>query len=302
MMNQGCQQRQPAMNTTDQSLGEGHPNDLGVKKLIRSDLEQATGGAAPVIDRLARFGFAAKGIVTITIGVLALRYALGWGGTTAGPQQALEALFTPRFGAVVLGLIGVGLAGHAFWLLVQAIVDPEGKGTGFQAIAERVAFLITAIGYGMLAYAAIRLLLGEAGVTGAGLGDLAAEVLTPRVGRWFVGVVGGIVMTAGLLQLRFGITARFRRTLRADLSRTEWIGTVATGMLGYVTLGALSLLVGYSLVQVALRYDPEVARGWDEVFGFLANLPHGPWLVGAVATGLIFYGFYFVLLVRYRSL
>jgi hypothetical protein len=29
---------------------------------------------------------------------------------------------------------------------------------------------------------------------------------------------------------------------------------------------------------------------------------HGPWLLGLASLGLIFYGFYFILLVRYRSL
>ncbi len=39
-------------------------------------LERTAGDAAPVMDRLVRFGFGAKGIVTILVGGLALRYAM----------------------------------------------------------------------------------------------------------------------------------------------------------------------------------------------------------------------------------
>ena len=134
------------------------------------------------------------------------------------------------------------------------------------------------------------------------LEDLAATVLTPRLGRWLLGLAGAIVMTAGVLQLRLGMTGRFRTSLRAGLSRPERVVTAVTGSLGYMTLGILSLIVGYSLVQVAVQYDPSEAGGWNEALWLLSHLGEGQWLLGATAVGLIPYGLYFVLLVRYREL
>ena len=61
-------------------------------------------------------------------------------------------------------------------------------------------------------------------------------------------------------------------------------------------------MVGYSLVQVAVRYDPSRAGGWDEALTLLAGWEQGRWLLGIVSAGLILYGFYFVLLMRYRAL
>jgi Domain of Unknown Function (DUF1206) len=266
-------------------------------------LDRAVGKASPAIDRVARFGFAIKGIVTILIGGLALRYALGTGGgDVTGPQGAIEALLHEPFSSILLTMVAAGLAGYAIWMLVEAIVDPERKGTGVQGLAERVAFFVTAIGYGLLAYVTVRLLLGIGGAGGPDLRDLVAGILTPRVGRWFVGLIGSIVVVAGLLQLRLGITAGFRRILRPDLSRAERIITIASGMVGYVTLGVLSLLVGSSLIEVAVRYDPSEAGGWEEALWFLDSLVQGRWLLGVVSAGLILYGFYFVLLMRYRAL
>ncbi len=267
-----------------------------------TELEEATGDAAPVIDRFARFGFAAKGVVTILIGTLALRYALGWGGGVTGPKGAIERLLDEPFGHLIIGVLATGLAAYALWMFVEAIIDPEQKGAGFQGLAERVAFFVTGVGYCLLAWASVNLLLGRNGAGGMDLDGLAATVLTPRVGRWFIGLVGGIVMTAGLLQLRLGVTGRFRHILRQSLSKAERLVTIAIGCMGYLTLGLLSLMVGYSLVEVAVRYDPSEAGGWDEALWLLTTMVEGRWLLGVVAAGLIFYGLYFVLLMRYRAL
>jgi hypothetical protein len=205
-------------------------------------------------------------------------------------------------GRVLLAVLAAGLAGYALWMFVAAIVDPERKGVGLQGLAERGGFLITGVGYALLAYASLELLLGSGGGGGTDLDDLAASVLTPRAGRWLVGLAGGVVMFAGLLQLRLGITAGFRDSLRRGLARAERAVTVVSGSLGYVTLGVLSLLVGYSLIRVAVEYDPSEAGGWEEALRLLSGLGEGRWLLGAAAVGLILYGLYFVLLVRYREL
>jgi hypothetical protein len=274
----------------------------GTSQVADAQLEREGGAVAPVIDRLARFGFGAKGVVTVLVGALALRYALGVGGRITGQQGAIESVLAQPFGRIILAVLAFGLGGYALWMFVAAIIDADRKGAGFQGIAERVGFFVTGIAYALLAYATVKLLLGRGGGGGTGLDELAAAVLTPRVGRWLVGLVGVIVMTAGLLQLRLGFTAGFRDSLRAGMSRLERVVTVATGSIGYLTLGVLSLIVGYSLVQVAVRYDPSEAGGWDEALWLLAGLGEGRWLLGVTSMGLILYGLYSVLLVRYRAL
>ena len=266
------------------------------------ELERATGGAALVLDRVTRLGFAAKGLATILVGVLALRYALGKGGGLTGQQGAIESVLAQPYGRLILAVLAAGLAGYALWMFVAAIVDPERKGAGFRGIAERVAFFATGIGYALLPYAAVNLLLGRNRGGGPDLKDLAAKLLTPHVGRFLVALVGVIVMTSGVLQLRLGITGRFRDSLRPGLSRLERVVTTVCGSLGYMTLGVLSLIVGWSLVQVAVEYDPSEAGGWEKALWLLSGLGQGRWLLGAVAVGLILYGLYFLLLVRYREL
>ena len=270
--------------------------------MTHPDLQRATGPAAPALDVLTRVGFAAKGIVTIVVGVLALRYALRRGGNITGQEGAVEFVLRHPFGRWMLAVLAVGLASYALWMYVAAYVDPERKGERFQAIAERLGFFATGVGYTLLASTTFALLLGRTGEGGLDLQQIVATVLTPHVGRVIVGLAGAIVMTAGVLQLRLGVTRRFQNTLQPGLSTLARILTGASGTLGYVTLGILSLIVGWSLVEVAIEYDPSRADGWREALWLLSGVGRGRWLLGTAAVGLICYGVYFVLQVRYRRL
>jgi hypothetical protein len=271
--------------------------------MTHPDLHRATGPAAPALDVVTRIGFGAKGIVTILVGVLALRFALRRGGKITGQEGAVELVLREPFGRLMLAVLAVGLAAYALWMFVAAFVDPERKGESFQGIAERLGFFATGIGYTLLAWTALSLLLGQR-ESGGGLDlqHVIATVLTPHVGRLLVGLAGLVVMTAGVLQLRLGVTGRFRKLLRSGMSRLERLVTGISGRVGYGTLGTLSLMAGWSLVEVAVEYDPSEASGWSEALWLLSGVGQGRWLLAAAALGLICYGLYFILQVRYRRL
>ena len=268
----------------------------------RSALDEVTREAGTAIDRIARLGFAAKGLVAVMIGALALELALGRpGGGLAGPNDALRHFLHQRFGWFTLAVLAVGLWAHALWKLVQAILDPEQKGTSFTGVAERIGFGITALGYAVLGFAAIQLLFGRQVGGAANPDELAASVLSAHLGRWVTGLVGAIVVVSGVLQIRFGLIGGFRHILLLD--EMSAVGRVALTLIagaGYVALGIMSAVVGWFLIQVALHYDPRLAGGWGEALGFLAGLSRGRWILGLVAAGLFCYGLYFIFLARYR--
>jgi len=270
--------------------------------MTHPDLQRSTGPAAPTLAVVTRIGFGAKGIVTILVGVLALRFALRSGGKITGQEGAVETVLREPFGRLMLAALAVGLSAYALWMFVAAYVDPERKGKSFQGIAERLGFFVTGIGYALLALTAFKLLLGLSGGGGLDLQHVLATVLTPHVGRVLVGLAGLIVMTAGVLQLRLGVTGRFRKLLQTGRSRLARLVTSISGRVGYVTLGILSLIAGWSLVEVAIEYDPSEAGGWSEALWLLSGIGQGRWLLAATALGLICYGLYFILQVRYRRL
>jgi hypothetical protein len=258
---------------------------------------------SPVIDRVARFGFAAKGMIALMIGALALRLALGRGGGLVGPEDALEQFFVQPYGRFTLAILSLGLWAHAIWSTVQAVLDPERKGTGFVAVMERLGFGVTGLGYALLGTAGVKLLFG-ARVGGApGLDALVARVLAPHLGRTVVAFLGAIVVFTGILQLRLALTGAFEHIFAVQrMSAAERAAMRITGRLGYAALATMSATIGWFLIRAALSYDPSQAGGWREALGFLATLGREGWVLGAVATGILCYGLYHVLQAHFRRL
>jgi Domain of Unknown Function (DUF1206) len=257
--------------------------------------------ASPIIDRIARLGLLANGVVVLIVGAFALRFVLGFGQGLAGPEDALASLPRQPFGRITLALLSLGLWAYAVWKLVQAIVDPEHKGTSFVGMMERVGFGFTALAYMTLGVVGVQLLLGAQVGGATAPEELAAKILAPHLGRSVVGLLGGIIVLAGVLQVRMGMTAKFRHTLALErMSRTEVIAVLVLGCMGYLALGIVSIVIGYFLIRVALLYNPAVAGGWQEALVLLGTLDPGRWALGAVAAGVVSYGLFFAMLVRYR--
>src|SRR5919201_941439 len=106
---------------------------------VKQQLEQGARGAtsSPWFERLARFGYAAKGVVYLVGGALSARAAFGLGGTTTDSQGVLITILSEPFGKLMLVLIGIGLIGYVLLRLVQAFMDPEQKGSDAKGIALR---------------------------------------------------------------------------------------------------------------------------------------------------------------------
>ena len=249
---------------------------------------------------LARAGFVARGIVYGIIGVLALDVAVGHGGKLTDQQGALRAVEEQRFGHVLLTLLAVGLGGYSLWRLFRAILGhgPEGADRGL----DRVGALGSSIVYGVMCMIAIQLLAGSSGATGSAEKTASGAFSWPG-GRWLVGIAGLVLIGVGVYQLIRGVRRKF-----LDDSKTEemsprtktwitWIGTV-----GHVARAVVFGLVGVFLVKAAVDYSPEEAIGLDGALAKLYNQAYGPWLLGAVAAGLVAFAIFSLSEARYRRI
>ncbi|NJK55844.1 MAG: DUF1206 domain-containing protein [Pleurocapsa sp. SU_5_0] len=115
-----------------------------------------------IMEKLARFGYAAKGFVYGAIAILALLVAFSIGGKTTDTTGALQTISQQYFGKLLLILIAIGLVGYVLWLLIQAIKDPEHKGTDAKGIFSRLGYAITALAYMGVASNAALLAFGKA--------------------------------------------------------------------------------------------------------------------------------------------
>lgn len=264
----------------------------------------ATEAASPWLERLGRFGYAAKGLVYAIVGVLAAQAAIGSGGATTGTQGALRWVVQAPFGRFLLLAIGAGILGYAIWRFVQAGLDTEGKGTDTQGLAARGAYAVIGVIHVGLALSAVQLALGNGGsASGGATQDWTAWLLSQPFGAWLVGLAGAVVTGAGLLQFWKAYSANLRDTLKlGELSATGASWAVALGRFGYAARGVAFSIIGGFLIVAAVQAQPQEARGLGGALDTLASQPFGPWLLAIVAGGLVAHGAFMLVQARYRRL
>lgn len=259
--------------------------------------------AAPWIQYIARAGYAARGVVYLTVGILALQAAL----TLKRPEDssgALIAIGDQPFGRVLLGIVAVGLGAWVLWRLFQALADPENRGTNAKGLLKRGSYLVSAFIYGGLAFEAVRMAMGSA--SGGESGDASADhwtavAMSQPAGRWIAGAVGVGIVLFGIYELYRAYSADFRRKLDLEgLGEAARKRIVLFGRLGMAARGIVFGIIGWFLVRAALEYDPEAAQGFDTALRTLEEQGYGQYLLGAVAIGLIAYGLFELAEARYR--
>jgi hypothetical protein len=255
---------------------------------------------------LARLGYAAKGVVYLIIGWLAVQVAIGAGGKTTDQRGALQIINEQPFGRFLLALVIIGLIGFAIWCFLQTWFDPEGKGSDMKGIIGRLGYAITGISYAILAFGAFQL------VTRTGTGsatkstttstqDVTAQLLNHSWGVVAVVILGLIVIGVAFYLFAKAYTAKFqRRLLLTGLSARLRGAVIFLGRFGYAALGVVFSIIGIFLIVAAVQHNPHEAKGLDTALRTLAQQPFGPLLLGIVALGLVAYGVYSFIEARYR--
>ncbi|MEN9936493.1 MAG: hypothetical protein RLZZ387_3072 [Chloroflexota bacterium] len=263
----------------------------------------AVRAAAPWVERLARLGYAAKGVVYALIGTLAAQAAIGSGGATTDSRGVLAWIVTQPYGRIALALVAAGLAGYAVWKVTEAALDTEGEGDEPKGLAARAGQVLSGVLHAGLAWTAVQILAGTGGSGGDSTQDWTARLLSWPLGRWLVSAVGIGVLGYGLYELYEAYRASFREQLNLGrMSPTEERWATVAGRAGLAARGVVFGLIGVFLVQAALRADAERAEGVAGALEALARQPYGRWLLGIVALGLVAYGIFMLVVARYRRI
>ncbi|MDO9410474.1 DUF1206 domain-containing protein [Patulibacter sp.] len=248
---------------------------------------------------LARAGLVARGVVYAIIGVLAVKLALRDGGETTDQQGALKEIAGQPFGKTLLVLMAVGLGGYALWRLLRAAL---GHGTEESDDAKaRIGGAASGIGYAFLCVTAVKI------VSGASTGSGSPEKTTGGVLAWtggpiLVAVAGAVLIAVAADEAHKGLARRFLKKSRTGrMSRGATRTFTALGVFGHLARAVVFALMGYGLVKAAVSYDADEAIGLDGALAQLSTASYGPWLLGAVAVGLLGFAAYSIADARYRK-
>ncbi|HWB21963.1 MAG TPA: DUF1206 domain-containing protein [Gaiellaceae bacterium] len=255
----------------------------------------------PVFAVLSRAGFVARGLVYGIIGLLALRLAVGAGGTITNQEGALHAVARQDFGQFLLTLVAIGLGGYSVWRLMRAAIGhgPEGRDSG----VERVGALGSGIFYGTICIAAVKILAGADAGSEGNAKKTTAGVYGWPAGAWIIGAAGVVMIGVALYQGHRGVTRSFLADSKTEEMGPEmkrWITRI--GVVGHLARMVVFALVGIFLIKAAIDAKPDAAIGLDGALAKVLHRSYGSLLLGVVSAGLIAFALFSLSEARYRRI
>lgn len=247
----------------------------------------------------ARIGLIARGVVYVIFGIIAFNLARG-DSSSGDPSTkgALGELAGKSYGAVLLVLLGVGLALYALACAVAAVRGHGGKKPGESDTTDRLADAGRAVVNGSLSAVAFKVLAD--GRREAGSGSKTEKQFTARVLDWpggplIVGAAALAVVGWGLWQLKKAYTASFVKGLHfGSISERARRIVIGLGRAGYAARGVVFVLVGWFLIHAALDHQPDDAVGIDGALRRLIDASYGPFALALVGLGVIAFGLWSV--------
>ena len=238
------------------------------------------------VEKGARLGYAANGLIHLVIAWIALQLAWGGGGGggEASASGALRTLAGTPFGSVLLWVMFCGFVLLGLWQVLQAFLGRETK--------DRIKGAAKAVVYLVLAFTTFGIVSGSGSSGGSGGSDQAttatATLMQQPFGRILVAAVGLGIAAVGVYHIYKGWKKKFLEDLREHPG--TWV--VRAGRAGYITRGIALILVGALFVGAALASDAQQAAGLDGALQTVRQAPYGVVLLTLAALGFAAYGVY----------
>ncbi len=262
---------------------------------VRRTAERAS--LSPLIETLTRIGYGVRGLIYITMGLLAVQVAFGKGGLLASPQGAIATIGRQPEGSILLWVVLVGIVSYSVWGVIRAVFDPLHKGHDLKGLLARFGFLVSAFGYAILALTTYGYITGAAQTTnGSQTQSFLTSIMAMPGGRWAIGILGIAVLAGGLYQIYQGFTAGFDRQFQTYALTPEQVKlTTQVGRFGTSARGVVFVITGGLISLAAYHANPSQPVGMDTALATLMRQPYGIWLLAIVAVGRVAFGLYSML-------
>lgn len=250
---------------------------------------------------LARAGYAARGLVYLLMGGLAIYAAVTW-SEAIGKREALRDLVNEPFGVPLLLTLVAGMAGYIVWRLVQSIGDTDDHGTSLKGLGVRLGLLVSAGTYAFLGYYVLTLVFQGIGEGRRGAINSSRERLNALLGDegvpWILAALFVVVAGAHLWK---AWKAKYRKHFVVDGGKWNWIDPVSRT--GLAARGVVLAVIGglFAYRGWTVNDDTEML-GLGDALRFIEDLPGGAWWLGAMGAGLVLFAGYSFIEAVYRRI
>jgi len=262
--------------------------------------------AHPGLVKLGRIGWAAKGVVYLLTGFLALFIAFGSEPTTtatgggagkeASQTGAIARLAGTPGGSLLLCVIAAGLVLYSAWRILSVLLPASSDASSW---INRVGYLVSAAAYLLLAWVAVSIVRNPGNPQkseDSKVESFTRNLLGHSYGRVGVFVLGALLIGVAVAFLVKAVTANFSSQLaHRGVGPVPFGAIVAMGRVGWVGRTAMMGLIGFFLCRAAVRFDANAAQGLDGSLRQAVRSDLGTVLAVVVAIGLMVYGLFCVL-------
>ena len=252
----------------------------------------------PIVEKLARLGCYSVAAVYILIGTMAILSFMGLSEDAADEERIMDVILGLPMGEVLIVLLVLGLLGYIIWRVFEAYTDPYEFGSDKKGLARRAGIASSAVGYGIVGFAAMQILIEGGGNNGEEERQfLVAQVLDFPGGAWLIGIVGAVTGFAGLVQFKYVAGGDYNKRINYN-KMPRWMVTTTHifAWAGYLARGVILAVIGYFLISAAITADPEEVGDTDSAFDFLGSMGTlGNIAFIAIAAGTICYGLYMII-------
>ena len=250
------------------------------------------------VDRAARVGLVAYGLVHVVIGWLALQLAVGDGSGSASSSGAIRELAEQPFGLVLVWLVAVGMFLLMCWRILEASLGHR-EYDGGKRTRKRLVSAGRAVIYGFISWSAVSIAVGS-GSSGGGTDSMTAKLMDLTGGQLIVGAIGVAIAAIGVALIRKAWTEQFAKEMDVEgLSGTSGTFYLWLGKVGCVAKGVAFGIVGALFCYAAITHEPNKSGGLDQALSEVLEQPFGPFLLGAIALGFAAYGLFCFAQARY---
>jgi hypothetical protein len=246
------------------------------------------------------YGSISTGLIYVTVGVIALLsfFKVREGGADESSMLALISDYI--VGKIFIWIILAGTLCYVIWRFYEAVTDPYGYGSRVSGIAKRIGICLSTIADIMIAYTAVRVLLGTGNIMLNGQPREEQQavdgLLREPWGNETTIVIGLLIMVAAATQLLYGVTKEYSERIDIDHLRSGIkIFTHIMAWAGYVARGIIVGIIGFFLVKSGIIQDASVVVNTDKAFDFIGDHV-GHFYFIAVALGTICYGIFMFIL------